>query len=62
MTQRLFALCVAFLFLSSPLAIAQSNRQPMTNSDVVRMIQKGLSEEAIISAIYSVSTNFDIRS
>jgi len=60
MTQRLFALCVAFLFLSSPLAIAQSNRQPMTNSDVVRMVQKGLSEEAIISAIYSVWTNFDL--
>lgn len=62
MTQRFFALCVAFLFLGSTLAIAQSDQQPMTNSDVIRMIQKGLSEDAIISAIQAATTNFDTRS
>jgi hypothetical protein len=62
MTQRLFASCIAFLFLGSTSAIAQSYQQPTTNSDVIRMVHEGMSEEAIISAIQVSETNFDTSS
>jgi hypothetical protein len=43
MTQRPLASCIAFLFLSSSLAIAQSRQQPMTNSDYIRRSRTGRS-------------------
>jgi hypothetical protein len=51
----------AFLFVSCASTIAQGNQQPMTNADVVTMVQSGAAEATIISAIQTATPNFDIR-
>jgi hypothetical protein len=48
-----------YLFLSCISLIAQVNQQPMSNSDVVKMVHSGMSEAAIIDAIKVAAPNFD---
>jgi len=55
------ALFMTALFLTNGVsAIAQDNQKPMTNSDVVQMVQSGMSEIAIISAINAAIPDFDL--
>lgn len=51
---------MAFLLLGGTLVLAQGKGQPMTNADVVKMVQSGTSEEEIIRAIDAATPNFDI--
>jgi hypothetical protein len=59
---RHFVLVAAFLFLICAPLNAQSKQPPMTNADVVKMVQAGMSENAIISAIQGATPGFDMTS
>ncbi|HVT56857.1 MAG TPA: hypothetical protein VHR45_00515 [Thermoanaerobaculia bacterium] len=54
-------LIIGFCFLSTPLRdwAANAAQQPLTNQDVITMIQAGISPEVIIEKIKMSKTNFD---
>ncbi len=56
----LVAVTAVLLFLGSALVMAQGKGQPMTNADVVKMVQSGMSEADIIRAIETATPNFEI--
>ena len=61
MIRKLIAIFVeAFVFLSCTSLIAQEKQKPMTNADVVEMVQSGMTEEAIVGAIKAATPNFEI--
>ena len=55
---RICALFLVVLFLIGGLS-GQSDKNPLTNSDVVEMVQAGLSESTVILAIKNGTTSFD---
>jgi hypothetical protein len=54
------SLVAVFLFCGGASAIAQVNDQPMTNADVVKMVQSGMAEADILGAIQAATPNFEI--
>ena len=54
------SIITVFFFLCSALVLAQGKGQPMTNADVVKMVQSGMSEADIIRAIETSTPNFEI--
>jgi hypothetical protein len=53
-------LIAVFLFQGGASIMAQVNDQPMTNADVVKMVQSGMPEADIIRAIQAATPNFEI--
>jgi hypothetical protein len=49
-----------FLFFGSLFVMAQGKGQPMTNADVIKMVQSGVPEADIIRAIEIAAPNFEI--
>jgi hypothetical protein len=60
MRHLIASLCAACLLLGAALAFGQGNQQPMTNADVIKMVQSGMSEDAIIAAIKAATPGFDL--
>ncbi len=54
-------LLTAFFLLSAASTFGRSDQKPMTNSDVVKMVESGMSEAAIINAIKAAKTAFEIN-
>ncbi len=50
----------AFLFVCCSSGFTQTNQEPMTNADVVKMVQSGMSEDAILYAIRMATPNFNV--
>jgi hypothetical protein len=60
MRHSIVSLVVVFLFHGGASVIAQVNDQPMTNADVVKMVQSGMAEADILGAIQTATPNFEI--
>src|SRR6476469_1464239 len=56
--KRICAIFLVVLFLISGLQ-SQSTKKPLTNADVVDMVQAGLGESTVILSIKNSGTNFD---
>lgn len=54
-----FVLAVVLTCAAAPL-VAQQGQQPLTNSDVVKMVKSGLPASIIVNAIQANETNFDV--
>jgi hypothetical protein len=50
----------AFVFVCCTSRFAQGNQEPIANADVIKMVQSGMSEDAILHAIRMATPNFDI--
>jgi hypothetical protein len=48
------------LLLSTASTFGQAPQQPMTNADVIKRVQSGMSESAIVKAINAAKPNFEI--
>jgi hypothetical protein len=53
-------LFVALLLFGEASVFAQDKNQTMTNADVIKMLQSGMSEAAIIGAIKAATPNFEV--
>lgn len=59
MNKNRVALTFVFCLLIALTAIAQLEKKPMTNTDVLSMLEAGLSESTIVMAIQQSQPNFD---
>lgn len=55
---RVFVVLSVVMFVCGP-GLAQQEKKPLTNADVVQMVKAGLAENVIIAAIQSNPANFD---
>jgi hypothetical protein len=60
--QIMVSLLIVFVLHGGASVIAQVKDEPMTNADVVKMVQSGMSEADIIRAIQAATPNFEITS
>ena len=57
---RLLALSLSWAMTIAPATVAQERQNPLTNQDVIDMVQSGLQESTVVGAIRANSTSFDV--
>jgi hypothetical protein len=55
-TSSILAIC---FLLACSIAMAQQQKKPLTNADVITMIKAGLAESTIVLSIQQSTSNFD---